>query len=232
MPTTNMAEMVYAKWQRQSGPEKTNLYTATSDDLCRAVMQQSRYYKYLLGKCWGTGPDMHELKLRSTLRSGNATRISSVVRGVVQDIPLHSRRQGLEGEERTVKVPCTHDCPIDSPNGSWRSDYNLRTKPVRWGDTPSATTSSVHEDVCDGTNPPPLVVTHCPTTQAGIVSVEQDIDPSKWHIARCGMCSNIKCSGSLSTNHVKCDNQSVHDLGGSSTFFLGSKERRDNDSPD
>ena len=150
-----MAKMVHAKyWQRQLGLEKTNLYTTTSDDLCRAVIQQSRYYKYLSCKCWGTRPYMYELKLRSVLRSGDATRISSVVRGVVQDTPLYSRRQRLEGEERTLKVPRIHDGLVDSPSSSWRFDYNLRTKPVRWRETPFAMTSSVHEDVYDGTDPP------------------------------------------------------------------------------
>ena len=145
---------------------------------------------------------MHELKLRSSLRSGNVSRISSVVRGVVQDTPLHNRRQGLEGEERTFKVQRTHDGPVDSPNGSWRSDYNLRTEPIRWGRVPHTSPTNPPTVVPIGT---PILPNIFGATQAGIVIVEQDIMPSEWHIARCGIRSNVKCAGALAMSNVKCD---------------------------
>jgi hypothetical protein len=54
MPSCNLAKIIHNKWLQQSGNRENDLYIATVDDFVRALIQVSKYYKYLKGEYAGT----------------------------------------------------------------------------------------------------------------------------------------------------------------------------------
>jgi hypothetical protein len=69
----------------------TDLYNATLDDYCRAVLQSTAYYNFLKGRIGGTGPNLKVLKLRSATRSGDPKKIAQAVGELSADVGLNSR---------------------------------------------------------------------------------------------------------------------------------------------
>jgi hypothetical protein len=103
MPSCNLAESMYHKWNQQSGNRGSDLYIATIDDFIRALMQVVQYYQYLKDDWAGTGPGKEELQLRAAQRIAERTGNPKVLNVAMAKLPgaelFCTRAPYMAGEE-------------------------------------------------------------------------------------------------------------------------------------
>ena len=87
MPSCNLAESVYYKWNQQSSNRGSDLYIATVDDFIRAFIQVVRYYQYLKGDRAGTDPEKEELQLCAAQCTAERTGDPKVLNVAMAKLP-------------------------------------------------------------------------------------------------------------------------------------------------
>jgi hypothetical protein len=126
MPSYNLAESMYHKWNQQSGNRGSDLYIATVDDFIRAFMQVVRYYQYLKGDRAGTGPGKEELQLRAAQRTAERTGDPKVLNVAMAKLPgaelFCTRAPHMVGEEVFGSQKRKADVPPGFEGESHRPD--------------------------------------------------------------------------------------------------------------
>lgn len=85
-------------------------------------MQCTKYYAYLKGDRFGTGPGKEELRLQAAQRSSDAKRIVAALEQMPRANQWCTRKPQLDGEEvfgtakRKLDMPPGHDCDSHKPD--------------------------------------------------------------------------------------------------------------------
>jgi hypothetical protein len=126
MPSCNLVESMYHKWNQQSGSQGSDLYIATVDDFIRALMQVVQYYQYLKGDRAGIGPGKEELQLRATQRTAERTGDPKVLNVAMAKLPgaelFCTREPHMASEEVFGSQKWKADVPLGFEGESHRPD--------------------------------------------------------------------------------------------------------------
>jgi hypothetical protein len=219
MPSCNLAESMHHKWNQQSGNRGSDLYTATVDDLIRALMQVVRYYQYLNGNRAGTGPGREELALRAAQRRAERTGDPKVLNVAMATLPgaelFCTRAPHLAGEEVFGSQKRKADVPLGFEGESHRPDkVNFSRQRMATRSSRAKHASCSLPDVVEELSPE-LEEVHAFNTQGTTSNVgrgghvtsvqETACDESEWHIARLPKTSGKACFAQQAITKTKCE---------------------------
>ena len=218
VPTCNLSETMYNKWQQASGGKILDLYQATLDDYARAALQLLFYFNYLRGGPSGTGPSRSELQLRLAVQNGNSRRVVKLMEEVTTVAGVNTRIPHLEGDTIFGSTKRKLNLPPGDDSDSHRHDrVNFSVPKLGKGMSPVQARSSVTAKRSIP-QPPPLGKTsrvlsplqrllRSPSqrgspgrplvlTKNGLqISESPCADPTDWHIERIEMDSLEYCRG-------------------------------------
>ena len=219
MPSCNLAESMYHKWNQQSGNRGSDLYTATIDDFIRALMQVVWYYQYLKGDRVGTGLGKDELQLCTAQRRAERTGDPKVLNVAIANLPgaevfctrnLHLASEEVFGSrKRKADVPLGYEGESHRPDKVNFSRPRIATQSTR-ANHASCSLPNVVEELS-----PELQKDQAPNNE-GITSDvgradhmfavhETSCKETEWHIARLPKTSGKACFAQQAITKKKCE---------------------------
>jgi hypothetical protein len=212
MSSCNLAKTKHNAWLQESGNRGNNLYVASIDDFARALIQVSRYYQFLKGKCAGTSPRKEELMLRvaqrSALWSGNPKTLNIAMAKMPEAEEFCTWEPHFEGDEVFGSQKRKADISLGSEHESHRLDRVNFSRPrvkIRFtaAANASCSLSDIPEEPSIDLQEHPIPNINSRTTHVTAIH-ETTCKETEWHIARLPKTSAKACFAQQAITKKNC----------------------------